>query len=452
MNHIDIDLASQGGRGDGDTDNSAAFARAFAAIRDAGGGTLTVGAGTWKTGPLELFSHTTLHLDDGAVVSFLTDPARYPPVRTRWEGVECFAMHPLIFAAGQTQVSVTGRGVFEGNGERWWQMHRAKKAAKQMGPVTPEEKALGALNGNVDGQPSGGGGRGTMFLRPPFLQLFQCTDVTLEGFTLRNSPFWTVHPVYVDGLVIRGLLLQNPADAPNTDGIDVDSCEHVTIEDCRVCVGDDGIALKSGSGPDGLRVGRPTAHVVVRNCVVNDAHGGIVIGSETAGGIADVLAEDCTFSGTDRGIRVKTRRGRGGTISGLTFRNLTMERNLCPLAINMFYRCGADNCPELFVQTPQPLTDVTPAIQDITVEHVRATGCRASAGFVAGLPERPITGLTITDCVFETDETAAASPDESDMYLGVPPVNVKSFRVLNAAAPVFTNVTVRGPGQAFLYG
>jgi polygalacturonase len=215
-------------------------------------------------------------------------------------------------------------------------------------------------------------------------------------------------------------------------------------------VGDDGIALKSGSGADGIRVGLPTRNVVVRKCTVEDAHGGIVMGSETAGGIHDVLAEDCLFDGTDRGIRIKTRRGRGGAIHSLTFRNLTMKRNLCPLAINMFYRCGAENQTELFSQDALPVTDTTPSIRGITVTNVHAVGCRASAGFIAGLPEMPITGLALRDCTFETDEASDARPDESDMFLGVPPVSTKSFRVLNAAEPVFEKVTVKGPKRAFI--
>jgi polygalacturonase len=445
-------IASLGARGDGIQDNSSAFAAGFAAIQKAGGGTLRVGKGDWRTGPLELFSHTTLLLEEGAVISFIPEAARYTPVRTRWEGVECFGFHPLVFASGQEHIAITGKGCFDGSGAAWWKLLQDKRWQGQRAPQTPEEQALAALNAGFERQPGGGGGRGIQFLRPPLMQFFRCSHILLQDFTLTNSPFWTLHPVFCDTLTIRGLAIKNPPDAPNTDGIDVDSCKNVTIEDCRVSVGDDGIALKSGSGADGIRVNQATCQVRVRNCRVTDAHGGIVIGSETAGGVFDVTAEDCEFIGTDRGIRIKTRRGRGGQIQNLTFRNLTMKNNLCPLAINMYYRCGASLSDGFFSTRALPVNPATPSIKNISVTGIRATGCRASAGFVAGLPESPVENLSITDSEFHTDETSPVSPGESDMFLGLPEVTEKSFRIFNARELVFSGVTVRGPKEPFVYG
>jgi polygalacturonase len=283
------------------------------------------------------------------------------------------------------------------------------------------------------------------------VQFYQCVDVSLRDITLANSPFWTVHPVFCRELRLSGLSITNPRDAPNTDGIDIDSCEDVEIEKCHVSVGDDGIALKSGSGGDGIEAGKPTCRVRVRNCTVEDGHGGIVIGSETAGGIFEVLAEDCVFRGTDRGIRIKTRRGRGGQIRDLEFRNLTMENNLCPLSINEYYRCGAEHEAACFSPDPLPVTAQTPSIKDIAVLGVRAKGCRASAGFIAGLPESPVENLTVRDCEFSTGEASGISTDESDMFLGIPPVTEKSFRLLNVRNPDLQNVRVLGPEKPFLY-
>jgi polygalacturonase len=251
---------------------------------------------------------------------------------------------------------------------------------------------------------------------------------------------------------ISGVTIVNPHDAPNTDGIDIDSCEGVLVQDCVIDVGDDGIALKSGSGPDGLRVNRPTRDVTVRNCTVKAGHGGIVIGSETAGGIGRVLAEDCSFLGTDRGIRIKSRRGRGGEIADLEFRKLVMVDNLCPIAINMFYRCGA--APEdtrLFSQFPEPFGPETPVVRNILISGIRASGCRASAGFIAGLPESPVENLTIEDSVFCTDEQSGIEPDESELYRGIAAVDTKSFRILNAKNIRFRDVQVQGPAEPFLY-
>jgi polygalacturonase len=237
--------------------------------------------------------------------------------------------------------------------------------------------------------------------------------------------------------------------------MDIDSCTAVLIENCRVAVGDDGIALKSGSGEDGVRAGKPTADVTVRGCTVEDGHGGIVIGSETAAGIAGVLAEDCVFKGTDRGIRIKTRRGRGGEIRDLEFRNLVMENNLCPLSVNMYYRCGAESEEGkpggLFSLNPLPVNTLTPSIKNIRISGVTARNCRASAGFIAGLPEAPVENLEIRDCEFSVLEESGISPDESDMYLGIPPAAGKGFRVLNVKEPRFSGVTVKGPKEDFLY-
>jgi polygalacturonase len=447
----EIDFFSFGGRGDGETDNSPVFVRALGALKASGGGTLLVGGGIWRTGPLELFSNCTLRLEEGAVVSFIPEPARYVPVFTRWEGIRCFAMHPCVFAKDGEGIRVEGKGRLDGNGRFWWDLLREKRRRGQKVPETPEELALARLNPGFESQSGGGGGRSTQFLRPPLVQFYQCAGVSLEGVTLADSPFWTVHPVFCRGLKLSGLSVVNPHDAPNTDGIDIDSCEDVEIEGCHVSVGDDGIALKSGSGGDGIDAGKPTCRVRIRNCTVEDGHGGVVIGSETAGGIFDVLAEDCLFRGTDRGIRIKTRRGRGGQIRDLEFRGLTMENNLCPLSINMYYRCGAEHEAACFSLDPLPLTPQTPSIKNITVSGIRASGCRASAGFAAGLPESPVENLRLRDCEFSTDEASGVSPDESDMFLGIPPVKEKSFRLLNVKDPELRDVTVRGPKEAFIY-
>jgi polygalacturonase len=360
-------------------------------------------------------------------------------------------MHPCVFASGQQDITITGKGTLDGNGQFWWELYREKKGRPQKNPETREEQELARLNPGYQNQPGGGGGRGIQFLRPPLLQLFNCSNIRLEGITLQNSPFWTLHPVYCTSLVISGMNITNPHDAPNTDGIDIDSCEDVLVENCHVTVGDDGIAIKSGSGEDGIKVGKPCRRITVRGCTVGDGHGGIVIGSETAAGIFDVLAEDCLFRGTDRGIRIKTRRGRGGRIENLQFKNLTMENNLCPLAINMFYRCGADSSDNFYIQEALPVNAATPSIKNVHVFDIRATGCRASAGFIAGLPESPVENIVIQRCAFSTDEQSDHRPDESDMFLGLPEVTEKSIRLLNIKNPEFSEIQVIGPAEAFIY-
>lgn len=446
---ITITLDQYGGKADGQFDNTEAFKKALTQLKEEGSGKLVVGKGKWCTGPIELFSGTELHLEEGCEISFIPEPEMYPPVFTRWEGVECWCMHPCVFSKDQKNVKVTGKGIFDGNGPVWWKIRESKRG--QGKPVTELEKKFAAMNPGFESQPGGGGGRELQFLRPPLVQFLNCQDVLLEDVTLRNSPFWTMHPVYVKGLVLKGITVQNPHNAPNTDGIDIDSCEDVQVLGCTVSVGDDGIALKSGSGPDGIKINKPCRNVYVKDCVVGDGHGGIVIGSETAAGVDHLVAENCTFNGTDRGIRIKTRRGRGGDIHHLEFRNLTMVDNLCPFALNMYYKCGAKPEDEYFSLDPLPINDATPRVHDVTITGIKATGCKASAGFIAGLPECPIENLTITDSSFETDENSTASPQESDMFFGLPPVEQKSFRIKFANNPKFANVTVKGPAETFIY-
>ncbi|MCR5724082.1 MAG: glycoside hydrolase family 28 protein [Treponema sp.] len=446
-----ISLEDFGGKNDGAFDNTDAFSKAFTELAQNGGGTLTVHAGVWCTGPVTLFSNTTLVLEEGAELSFIPNPERYTPVYTRWEGVECYAMHPLIYASGQKNVKITGKGLVNGNGETWWKLRNEKKKT-QTEPTAPYEIALAKLNPNYKNQPGGGGGREFQFLRPSFIEFINCENVILEGITIKNSPFWTVHPLYTKNLLLKDLCIENPKDAPNTDGIDIDSSEDVKVLGCKVSVGDDGICIKSGSGADGIRVNKPTRNVEIRDCKVQWSHGGIVIGSETAAPISHIVAENCDLSGTDRGIRIKSRRGRGGDISDVQLKNLDMSDTLCPIAINMYYKCGEkDPTSPLFSLDAQPVTAETPRIHDITISGIKATGCKASAGFIVGLPESPITGLRISDCVLSTDESSTESPMDSDMFFGLPEVTVKSFRVRNTPDAKFENVTITGPKETFIY-
>jgi len=449
---MNLKLEEFGGVADGKTNNSGAFALAFAELARNGGGKLTLSKGVWATGPIDIPSDTNLVIEEGAELSFLTDPELYTPAFTRWEGVECFAMHPLVFSSHTKNVSITGKGTINGNGETWWTTVKEKKARKQAKPELPCELALARLNPGFEGQAGGGGGRETQFLRPSLVEFSFCENALIEGVKIINSPFWTVHPLYVKGLTLKNLHIENPYSAPNTDGIDVDSCEDVKIIDCFVSVGDDGICIKSGSGPDGIRVNKPTKNVEVRGCTVRNAHGGIVLGSETAAGMSGIHAYDCDFSGTDRGIRIKSRRGRGGDINDIELRNLVMNDTLCPIAMNMYYKCGiTDTKSPLFSLEKMPVTSETPRIHNVKIIGCKGTGCKASAGFIVGLPEMPIDNLEIRDCYFTTDESSDRSPQESDMFYGLPEVSVKSFRVRNAPGAKFENVKIEGPKETFIY-
>jgi polygalacturonase len=380
---------------------------------------LIVSAGEYWLGPTTLSSNLTLTLEEGAVLKFKDNPYLYPPVWTRWEGVECFAMHPLLFAKDAQNLVIRGKGVIDGNGARWWSAFRKNLETLQAEPLEPYEKELARLNPGYQQQPSGGGKRETQFLRPPLVQFYNCQNLNLSGITLQNSPFWTLHTVYCQNVWIGDMKFYNPPDAINTDAIDLDSTENAVVKGCVFSVGDDAVTLKSGSGEDGLRVNRPTAQVSVEDCVIYSSHGGVTFGSETAGGIEDVNVENCQFYGTQRAIRIKTRRGRGGTIQNVRIKGIKCVENWCPIAINMYYQPGADpHDAAIFSTDPQPLDQTTPVVSGIVIQDVMAEKCRATGGFIVGLPESPVQKLVIQNYRYSLDAPEKLLGTETAEFTG----------------------------------
>lgn len=429
--------------GDGRTDNTAAL-QALLDLK----GKLVLLKGEYLTGPLRVSSDTEIEFEEGAVLRFMPDFSLYKPVYTRWEGVQCWCMHPCLFISEADNVVIHGKGTIDGNGSAWWATAEERRKSTG-GPQTELEKMFASLNPGFESQPGGGGGRQVQFLRPPLVQIHRSKNVTLDGLKITNSPFWTVHPVFSDSLVLKNLVIENPADAPNTDGIDIESSTNVVVDSCFVHVGDDGIALKSGSGRSGIEDAAPTEHVSITNCTVQAAHGGAVIGSETAAGISDILVSDCVFDGTDRGIRIKSRRGRGGVLHDLVFRNLTMKNNLCPLVVNMFYRCGCDDM-SCFSLESQPVTDETPRLYNLEITNCRGYDSRSSAGMIVGLPEMKVKNVKIRDCYFSVAKDNLRPVSESDMYLGLPEIEDRGLRLRFVEDLDLENVHVEGAEQDVL--
>lgn len=361
-----------------DLDAAAANARALneATARLPAGGTLVVPAGTWTALPLALHGDMTLHLAEGAVLRAPSRrdgwpilPARDPAGRMlgSWEGLPdaCFAAP--VHAIGASRLVIEGRGTLDGSGRLgdWWDW--------------PKETRDGAR-------------------RPRGLHLIDCRDVTLLGFTIRNAPSWTVHPQGCAGLVAAGLHILAPHDSPNTDGFNPESCRDVAIEGVRFSVGDDCIAIKAGKrGPGGEADHlAETRGVAIRHCLMEHGHGGLVIGSEMSGGVHDVVIEDCEMLGTDRGLRLKTRRGRGGRVTGIAMRRVRMEGVGTAIAANAHYFCDPDGHDD-WVQSRQPaaIGELTPEIAGITVEKVDIHGLAHAAGCFLGLPEAPIRDVRV---------------------------------------------------------
>jgi polygalacturonase len=258
-----------------------------------------------------------------------------------------------------------------------------------------------------------------------------------------------VNPIYCDNVTIQGLTIQNPTSSPNTDGINPDSCSHVHISNCHIDVGDDCITLKSGSGEDGRRVGRPCEKITITNCTMVHGHGGVVIGSEMSGGVRNVVISNCVFVHTDRGIRLKSRRGRGGTVEDIRVSNIVMQHVYCPFVMNLYYHCGEDGKTDTVRdKSPRPVTEETPCFRNIHFGHITAREVTRAAGFFYGLPERPIEDVTFSNIAISTIMKPGRGPGKPAMMDDEPGVEGAGFFARNVKGLRFRDVqidTMTGP-------
>lgn len=388
----------------GGKDWTLAFQKAVSMLEEKGGGTIYVPSGSYSTRSIQLKSHMTLYLDSGAVLDFKDDYENYQIVDSEFEGSAARMYMPLIFADHANQVAIIGNGCINGNGKRAWKE------------------------------------RATLPYKRPYLICFQyCTDVKLEDVMLRNSPVWTVHPLYCDNVMIHGITIKNPSDSPNTDGINPNGCSNVRISDCLIDVGDDCIAIKAGTELTPVR--RPCENITIMNCNMLHGHGGIVIGSEMSGTIRNVTVSNCTFQDTDRGIRLKTRRRRGGAVEMLTFNNITMNRVLCPFVFNMYYCCGTSEQDRyVWEKIPYQNDEGTPSIRNILISNMIVTNASAAAGFMYGLAEQYVENITFSNCSISMNPNG--EPGMPDMLSNMEPMKAAGFFLRNAKNIVFDNVTI----------
>lgn len=396
-----FDIRDYGAVGDGVTVNTKAISGAVAACAEAGGGRVVIPAGVWLTGPIHLKSNINLHIDDKAKLRFSTRYEDYlPVVFTRWEGTECYNYSPLIYALNCNNIAITGGGILDGQGKAWWGWSKLQKPAAQRlyGAACKGVPVKNRIFGTEEDA-----------LRPQMIQLVNCKNVLLGGYTSRNSPFWTNHLVYCENVIVRSLKLLNPENAPNTDGINIDSCRNVYIDGIYADVGDDAVCIKSGLNEDGWRVGRPTENIVIRNCYVKKAHGGFVIGSEMSGGVKNILVRDCLYEGTNIGIRMKSMRGRGGVVENIWVRDIAMGRiKNDAIRLNMFYKSS----------TVEPLTDTPPQFRNI---HIKNVTCEKaySAVVIKGLPERSIKNITLENVTISANKGLSVIDGEHISLAGV---------------------------------
>lgn len=365
----------------GEKDCTAAFAAAVTACNRAGGGRVVVPDGVFLTGPIHLKSHVNLHLQEGATIRFTTNTAAYmPPVFTRFECTEIMGYSAPIYAFEQTDIAITGKGTLDGQGQVW---HRW---IKQWDADVRKLADLGRRGVPVSERIFGEGSK----LRPNFIQPVRCQNVLIEGVRVINSPMWTLNPVYCTNVTIRRVTVETTG--PNTDGCDPDSCRDVLIEDCVFSNGDDCIAVKSGRDEDGRRVNIPCENVVIRNCVFKVGHGGVTMGSETAGGIRNVFAENCHFDSPDldMAMRFKTNPARGGYIENIYLRDCVVKTAKYGIHITKRYGSGVTKDG-----------DTDPAIRNIDIRNSKFGKLTRGAIFVQGFsPDKIVTDVRIENCDF----------------------------------------------------
>lgn len=402
----DFDITKFGAIADGRTDASAAIAAAIAACSSAGGGRVVVPAGLFATGPIHLRSHMALHVSKGATLLFSTNPLQYlPAVLTRFEGVECYNYSPLIYALDATDIAITGEGTLDGQASEanWWTWKGSAAFGWKSGmpnQVIARDRlvAMAEERTPVETRTFGTGS----YLRPSFVQPYRCRNVLIEGVTIVRSPMWEVHPVLSQNVIVRNLTIRT--HGPNNDGCDPESCSDVLIEGCNFDTGDDCIAIKSGRNGDGRRVNVPTENVIVRNCRMQDGHGGVTIGSEISGSVRHVFVEQCQMDSPnlERALRLKTNAMRGGTLEHIYMRDVRVGQvSDSILSIDFTYEEGAKG-------------SFMPTVRDIELRNVTSTKSKYGL-YLRGFSTAPISDIRLESCTF----TGVEKPDVLEHVTGL---------------------------------
>lgn len=419
-----------GAVGDGVHDDTAAIQAAINVCPKKG--RVLIPAGEYHVLPIFLKSHVRIEIQKDAILRLETDRTKFPimPGMTlstdekhdlnlgSWEGNPLDTFASFISAYQVKDVVIYGEGVLDGQGDKadWWVNHRTMRGA----------------------------------WRPRMFFINDCEDVTVQGISFRNSPAWNLQPYFSRDLKFLNIHVTAPADSPNTDGFDPESCEHILLAGAHFSLGDDCIAIKAGKLYMGATYKTPCSDLEISHCLMENGHGGMTCGSEMAGGVNRVYLHDCLMRNTDRGLRIKTRRGRGeqGVIDDIVFENVLMERVGTPYVVNCLYFCDPDGKTE-YVQSreKQPVDERTPCIGRIAFRDVTATDVTC-AGYFLGLPERPIERVEMENVSITC--AADAEPMAPAMACGVEKVSRKGLVAINVDKVVMKNVTITGQDGVML--
>lgn len=471
-----FNITNYGAKSDGVTLNTTAINKAIdAATKE--GGVVLIPQGLWLTGPIVLQSNVELHTAKGALISFTPDRSQYPLVAALYEGVEAARCQSPISATNAENIAITGDGIFDGSGNVWRPLKKAKvtesewkKLVESGGVLTtdkntwyPSETALkGSLTADIGKLSSGRQLKDFEnihdFLRPNMLRFTNCKNILLTGVTFENSPAWTLHIVLSQHITLKNVTVKNPAWGQNTDALDLESCANVLLDGCSFDTGDDGICIKSGRDEEGRKRGVPTENVIAQNCTVYHAHGGFVIGSEMSGGAKNLFVSNCTFIGTDIGLRFKTTRGRGGVVEKIYASNIYMKDIAAEAVLFDMYYMAKD--PVALVgekrEMPKiellPVTEATPIFREFYINDIVCHGAEKGV-FIRGIPEMNISNISLSNMVLQAQKGVDITEAKDIRFKNVKLVTMETDPVIylqNSTAVDFNNISYNN-GAAVLF-
>ncbi|QSW88691.1 glycoside hydrolase family 28 protein [Flavobacterium endoglycinae] len=446
--------------------NTKVFADAIEALSKKGGGKLIIPPGIWLTGPIILKSNIELHAETGALIKFSTDKTLYPIIETSFEGLNTWRCISPIYGKNLENVAFTGNGVWDGSGEAWRQVKKSKLTDEQWkkfvasGGVLNEKKdswypseqyLKGAKGADQNVRPDLKTKEDFEaihdFLRPVLVSIQNSKRVLFDGPVFQNSPAWNIHPLLIEDLIVRNVTVRNPWFSQNGDGLDVESCKNVVIENSSFDVGDDAICIKSGKDKDGRDRGVPCENIIVKNNVVYHGHGGVTVGSEMSGGVKNLHVSNCTFMGTDVGLRFKSTRGRGGVVENIFISDVFMT-DIPSQAISFDLYYGGKSIAETLAEGGNtkttklvPVNEETPQFKNISIKNITIRGAQ-QAVFLQGLPEMNLENIEITNLIAKADKgfsiIDANGIKISNLKLDIAAKN--AFEIYNAQNLSLTNV------------